>query len=1022
MLHPLNSTLIHYLTRIGLLLVIIGGFDGVFGGEVRPVEAENVGHDYLVENWQSDEGLPRNTITALAQDAQGYLWLGTPFGVIRFDGLNFTAYEGEASLALSQGHVQGVYSGNDGMLWINTRRSGLIRQTNGVFTQVQQTNLSTHTAIDSLAQTADGKLWLTSGNGTVGFLQGENFYATASLSRVAQGPMLFNLVTDIKGGLWFSKQNTYGQLIDGQPTNYTKFPDSVIVLAPSHAGGLWLSNGRNLRRIPVGQTTNSEIIISLPFGIYGVKVLYEDHSGTLWVGTRNNGLFRLHDNELEPVGGINQPILALLEDAEGDLWVGTDGAGLFKIRPRAFRLITATDGLPAGPVFSVCGDWAAPSVNGLARILASGKVEMVADYERYGMAALQDDGASGLWLGTTSGRLIHQTGDGQRLPPVRLGNNNTQLRVLHRDAKGNIWIGGFPSGLFRLPASGEEKLKIFSESEFPNKPVTAIAEAANGVIWIGDAGGALHRYENGGFHQFGAESGFAGFPIGSLLPEADGGLWVGTLGGGLGRFDGRQIKFLNAGSGLGDNVISQLIEDRAGWLWVGTSHGIYRTRVSELQAVLAGRKKKSTVVHFGRADGLANIECVAEHQPSAWLTQEGWLRFATSKGILTFDPSAIPDNPLPPPLNLESVTVDGDLVARQNPIRLAHDYKKIEFRYTAMSFVAPEEVLFRRRLVGFDEDWVEDGTAREASYPRLPPGHYEFEFTACNNQGVWNDQPVRLPFEIMPAIWQTGWFRIGALVLFAVLVGGTTRYWTKARMRRKLERLEQAHSLERERTRISRDLHDDLGARLTQMAFLTDLAANGSETPAEMKAQLKDVSSQARHAVQSLDETVWLVNPQKDTLAHLIGYIASYAEQFFLRTSVHYRQEICPQPPEITLPADLRRDVYLLVKEALNNVLKHSGATEVWLRMTVRGPLLRIVVQDNGQGFSLPELKTHRLGLESMRKRAAAADIKLRLRSAPGEGTRLTLRLALARLAKRNGGIHPDTIFSERAEPKPQTP
>ena len=995
-------------------MLLVSSWPGLLRGAEELLPAETVIGDYLVQNWQADEGLPQNSINALAQDKQGYLWLGTAFGVVRYDGVNFTAYEGGASVALSQGYVQGVYCGNDGMLWIGTRRSGLIRQANGVFAQIQQTNLTLHAAIDSLAQTADGKLWLTGGGGTVGFVEGETFHATASLGKVAQGPMLFNLVTDAKGGLWFSKQDTYGQLIDGQPTNYTKYPDSVITLAPSHDGGMWLSNGRNLRRIPAGQTTNPEVITGLSFGLYGVRVLYEDRSGTLWVGTRNNGLFRLRDAVLEPVGGIKQPISALLEDTEGNLWISTQGAGLYKIRPRAFRLITAADGLPSGPVLSVCEDWAALGVGGLARILPSGRAEIPASDERYGVVALQDDGAGGVWLGTTSGRLMHQTADGKRQPPVRLAGNNTQLRVLHRDAKRNIWIGGFPGGLFRMRADEGKKEETFNAPEFSNKQVTAICDTADGVVWVGDASGELHRYENDEFRRFGAESGFSGFPIGALLPDASGALWVGTLGGGLGLFDGRQIKFLNASSGLGENAISALIKDRAGWLWVGTSHGIYRTRTPELLAVLTGRKNKAAVVHFGRSDGLANVQCTAEYQPSAWLTQEGRLRFATSKGILSFDPAAIPDNPLPPPLNLESILVDGNAVASQGAIRLPYDYKKIEFRYTAMSFVAPEEVLFRRRLFGFDEDWIEDGTTRSASYPRLPPGHYEFEFAACNNQGVWNDQPVRLPFEIMPAFWQTAWFRVGALVLFAGLVGGTTRYLTKAKMRRKLARIEQAHALERERMRISRDLHDDLGARLTQMAFLTDLAANDPEAPVEMKAQLKDVSSQARHAVQSLDETVWMVNPQKDTLAHLIGYIASYAEQFFLRTNINCRQEICPQPPEITLSGDLRRDVYLLVKEALNNVLKHSGATEVWLRMAVRGPLLRIVVQDNGHGFSQSELKVHRLGLESMRLRAAAADIKLKLRSAPGEGTRLTLRLALSQLTKRNSKSSPGRI-----EPKP---
>jgi signal transduction histidine kinase len=207
--------------------------------------------------------------------------------------------------------------------------------------------------------------------------------------------------------------------------------------------------------------------------------------------------------------------------------------------------------------------------------------------------------------------------------------------------------------------------------------------------------------------------------------------------------------------------------------------------------------------------------------------------------------------------------------------------------------------------------------------------------------------------------------------------------------------VEQAHASERERTRISRDLHDDLGARLTQMALLTDLAADDAAATPEVKTQLLGVSQQARSAVQSLDETVWMINPQKDTLAHLIGYIARYAEKFFQPTAISCRLSICPHPPDCTVAGNLRQDIFFVVKEALHNVLKHSGATEVWLRIAVRGPVLRIVIEDDGKGFSIPHLNRTRHGLDNMRNRAETAGLKLRLHSVPGQGTRLTLRVRL---------------------------
>ena len=679
----------------------------------------------------------------------------------------------------------------------------------------------------------------------------------------------------------------------------------------------------------------------------------------------------------------------------GNLWVATDGEGLFKLRPRVFTLIGKNEGLARENVVSVSGDWVAPSSGGWGKILPTGRVEMVPGFESVGVSSVLEDGAGGVWLGTTAGRIFRHTENGKEQPGILLESPIQQLRVLHRDQKGNLWIGCFSHGLFRLTAGEPSRYVNLSSQGFTNVSVTAVAEDAKGVIWIGTSRGDLWRFENDGFRQFGSADGLPGFSIGSLLAAPDGALWIGTMGGGLGRFQGGKARFMETEAGLLDNVITQLIEDRQGWLWIGSSRGLARVREPELLAVLAGRKPVANIIHYGRADGLANLQCTAEYQPSTWLTREGQLRFATSRGVVSFDPTAIPFNSRPPPLALEGILVDGLLMTNLTGIRLPHDYKKIEFRYTALSFVASENVLFKRRLMGFDESWVADGIQRSATYPRLLPGRYAFEFNACNNDGIWCATPFQVTFEVVPAFWQTLWFRAGVLILFTILVAAVVRYAVRAKLRRKLQRLEQEHLLERERTRISRDLHDDLGARLTQMAFMTDLASEESGAPAAMQAKLHDVSRQARNAVQSLDETVWMVNPQKDTLPHLIAYLATYAEQFFQPTNIACRQDICHHEPELPLTGKLRRDIFLLIKEALNNVLKHSGASEVWLRIAVRGPVLRIVIQDDGRGFSTDESKKQRNGLENMRRRAEAAGIKFRLRSAPGHGTRLVFRAGI---------------------------
>jgi signal transduction histidine kinase/ligand-binding sensor domain-containing protein len=964
----------------------------VRGKEEQLTSVGAVSKDFLIQNWQTDEGLPRSTIFSIAQDHQGYLWMGTPEGLIRFDGVRFSAFEGGALPTMARGFVQQLFPDDSGALWIATRGSGLLRYREGSIAPVGSKDLPANVAVDSIAQGGDRHVWVTRGDGVVGRVEKSGaFVRTARL--VAKGPMLFKLTTDRDGGLWFFKQDTYGRLVNGQPTNRTTYAESVITLAPSRKGGLWVSTGFDLRRLKSGQVSTEETLVALPSGPYGVNAMYEDRSGTLWLGMLHEGLLRLKDGRLEKVEGINHTVWSILDDAEGNLWVGTEGAGLFKIRPRVFRLISTEDGLPTSAVVSVCDDWVAPKGGGLGKVLPSGWVQMIAGFEQNSVSSVLEDGAGGVWVGTTGGRLMHQTGGEQR-SSVRLWQTGPQVRVLHRDHKRNLWVGGFPSGLFMFSAGEDRRWNDLSWRGFSNTWVTAIAEDTAGVIWIGTGAGELCRCEGEDFRRYGTEKGFSGFPLAALLPGSSDTLWVGTLGGGLGRFQNGKVQFLGERADLDDNVITQLIEDKAGWMWVGSSRGISRVLAAELQAVFEGRKPKANAVHFGPADGLANLECVAEHQPSVWMTPAGQLRFATSRGVVAFDPSAIPRNHRPPPLNLESVLVDGVAVAARPECKLPSNFKKIEFRYTAMSFTAPKKVRFRRHLSRFDEDWVEDGISRSASYPRLPPGQYEFQFTACNNDGVWNDEPIRFAFEVTPAFWQTTWFRVAAIIIFAGLVGGAVLAAARVRMRRKLARLEQAHALERERARISRDLHDDLGARLTQMALLTDLAADDPTAPEQLKFQIKDVAAQARTAVQSLDETVWMVNPQKDTLAHVIEYVARYAEQFFQSMPIHCRLEICRQPPKCMMPGRLRRDIFMLVKEALTNVLKHSQASEVWLHIAVREPLMRITVKDNGRGFEVSSPNA-RHGLDNMRRRAEGAGIKVSVHSQIGRGTRLALRIKL---------------------------
>jgi len=420
-----------------------------------------------------------------------------------------------------------------------------------------------------------------------------------------------------------------------------------------------------------------------------------------------------------------------------------------------------------------------------------------------------------------------------------------------------------------------------------------------------------------------------------------------------------------------------------------------RVPKQELEEFADGKRPGFECIHYGKDDGLASVECSGGYQPSAWQTRAGEIWFATSKGAVAVMPNALKADPYPPTLVLEKIEVDDVEVTVRTGLKVKSGYGKLAFAYTAPSFSSPERIRFRHQLVGLDPDWVDAGTTRSVSYPRLAPGNYTFRFTAGSPDGVWNETPVAVAFEVLPAYWQTGWFQAAALIVFAVIIAGGVRYRYVLKMRRKLRQLEQAHAIEQERMRIARDIHDDLGARLTQMAFLSEMTSTelGENSPAGER--LTKIADGSRLAIRSLEEIVWAVNPQKDSLPHFLDYLSHYANEFFRTTDVRCRQDLPLIIPEVMLSAECRHHLFLACKETLNNIHKHANASEVWLRMTVQEADLELIIEDDGRGFPQPEGHSTGNGLPNLQSRLSTIGGQCRVDSSPGGGTRMHFRLTL---------------------------
>jgi len=608
--------------------------------------------------------------------------------------------------------------------------------------------------------------------------------------------------------------------------------------------------------------------------------------------------------------------------------------------------------------------------------------------------------------------------------PILAGRS---FSALAEDRRGSIWAGTRDGELWHLRSGRWDRQTNF----VPAHPLTAIVPERDGSLWLGTEGGGVYRFRDKVVSQIGKRDGLLSEAVRTLYLDPQGALWIGTVGGGLSLWRDNRAATFTTREGLPDNTVSVILEDDSARLWLGGNRGIARVEKRDLQALAASLIPAVYPQIYGRAEGMLSEECAGGFFPAGLKTSSGQLWFSTLKGIVAIDPRPQHPRALPPPVVLEDMLVDGVAIdlpretdanprgARVGPVdasrhpdlpkpgsavveRLRPPYARItlppgrhrlEFHYAGLSFTAPERVRFRYRLDHADSEWVEAGTRRTAYYDYVPPGDYVFRATACNSEGVWNDEGASLSLTMQPHFYQAWWFRGLAALGLLGSVGAVVRFLEKRKLHLRLQRLEQERALARERSRIAQDLHDDLGSSLTRISLLTDLVKADKNTPAQIEIHAAKIFQAASQTVRSLEEIVWALRPGSDSLQSLVEYIAHFAGELFEGDSARCRLDLPHDLPAWSLPPEIRHNLFLVVKEALTNALKHASAREVLVQARALGDTLELVVQDDGKGFNpeaSPRSGKHQ-GLGNMRRRAEAMGGALEIRSASGQGACLRL-------------------------------
>jgi len=749
---------------------------------------------YVESTYRAPQYLPHDDVSSVLQTRDGYLWVGTVEGLARFDGARSVVFDKANTPAFRNNWIRDLLEDREGRLWIATYNGGLVCRENGSFRHYGAEQGIPADIILSLMEDREGRVWVGTHGAGLFRLEGDRFVRETGFGIEGEG--ISDIVEDRDGVMWIGTESGLFRHDARGTTRVKGLPDDEVRALAEDRDGLWVGTVHaGLARIVGDRVTT----IGPKDGLSSERIWYlaVDRRNNLWVATDGGGLDRVSDGKVSVLstanGLANDYVWAVHEDREGSLWIGTNGGGLTSLRDGSIHTLTTRDGLPSNFIWSVLGTrdgslWVGTEDAGVARIV-DGRATVYT--ERDGLATnakvLYERRDGSVLIGGNEGVAEWRDGRIRMLPIWR-----TRIAAMLEDPDGTLWIASGTSGLMHWTPRGATLLT--KADGLAGNALMVLHRARDGALWIGTLTG-LSRIADGTITSWTKENGLTTEYVTSIFEDDDGTIW-GTSRSGVWRLRDGAIRTVTSLEGLYDDAIVVAVRGKDGALWMGGNRGLHRTPIADLNEVMDGTRQAVRSRAFGLEDGLRSVE-INGSMTSGWRSPEGRMYFATREGVAIVDPDHLVRNSVPPPVVIEDVAVDGKALEGPAPWTVPAGTRRIEIRFTALSFVSPGRVRVRHRLDGFDPDWI-DTDQRTTSYTNLRAGEYTFRVIAANSDGVWNDEGASVSFTVKPRFYETIWFRTLIILVFA-LVGPAFYYVRVGLLRRKqaeLERLVAARTAE----------------------------------------------------------------------------------------------------------------------------------------------------------------------------------------------------------------------------------